>query len=35
MALTLSQDQIKKLVAFLKQSSTPVPTAEIVEELKR
>lgn len=34
MALTLTQEQIKKIVALLKKSSTPVATSEIVEALK-
>jgi len=34
MALTLTQDQIRKLKSLLEQSSTPVSTAELVEALK-
>jgi transcriptional regulator of NAD metabolism len=35
MALTLTQDQIKKLISVLEKSSTPITTTELVTTLKR
>lgn len=35
MALTLTQEQMKKLISLLEKSSTPVPTSELVTALKR
>lgn len=34
MISTLTQEQIKKLIAYLSTSSTPVTTEELVEVLK-
>lgn len=35
MALTLTQDQIKRLIKQLEKSSSPVPTSELVAALKK
>ena len=35
MALSLTQDQIKKLMRLLEESSTPMTTVELVNALKK
>lgn len=35
MALTLTQEQIKKLIKLLEKSSSPVLTADLVQALKK